>query len=205
MDRRQKLKAKAPPRPKPAESPRPPDILCGGKYRVPWQDYHGTPPGWSRDVLLATYAGLGGRRDLAGDSASVAPHPFLASAIVVGNIADGIVDGDPACIELAVRYIEQRFIISGSGYMRARMAQRLKRAPLTEGQRQRLVRHVLELLAAGDRCLEFRQYLRLLRRQLTDGEKRAYVAMARAAGGYRAEVADYLEAPDRQPWSRRRR
>jgi hypothetical protein len=175
--------------------------LCGGKYKVPWDEYHGIPKGWEGESLLEKYRALGGKLNIVAGCEKHKPHSWPESRCIVENIANGIKANDAACIELSIQYIEQRFIISCSGYIRARMARRLKNASLHEKQRQRLVEHIFELLTTGDRCLEFKQYLRLMRRLITSKERSAFTEAARALGGYSAEVAKYLSAPDRQPWS----
>ena len=86
------------------------------------------------------------------------------------RVADGTRANDPACIELAVRYIELRHIGSYSGYIRARLARALKHAELSEGHRARLHSHFRNLFLRREWSGEFTEYFRLWRRIIRDEE-----------------------------------
>jgi hypothetical protein len=82
---------------------------------------------------------------------------------------------DFACVELAVRYIELRYIGSYSGFIRARLARALKNADISEGQRSRLNRHFSALFHRGEWSQEWRQYFRLWRRIIREQELEALI------------------------------
>jgi hypothetical protein len=136
-------------------------LLCGGKYRVPWDRYHAIPEGWDAPSLEKLHRRLGGEH-------SILPRPlwlqdsdwstYRASLYL---IADGVRDRCAPCGELAVRYIELRYIGSYSGFVRSLLARRLKHGELTLEQRRRLSAHFLHMLTTGDRCDEFRDYVSL--------------------------------------------
>jgi hypothetical protein len=137
--------------------------LWGGKYDVPAEEYRAVPLGWEASALVEAQARLGGEYKVRPRHKYLGTYPFGQYIEVLNHIADGIQARDIGCIELAVRFIESRFIHSYSGYIRARMARRLKHVPLSNDQRRRLSAHFLHLLKTGDRCHEFREYLRLWR------------------------------------------
>jgi hypothetical protein len=163
---------------------------------IPLEVYHGVPEGWHAAEILAVHRRLGGYFNLEGPEASEPGAPswlpdryeWLQYRQALYRVGDGIRANDPACIELAVQYIELRYIGSYSGFIRARLARALKRASLSEDHRSRLNSHFRGLVLRRDWCGEFTEYFRLWRRiirveeltQLLDeirwqpeGEKRA--------------------------------
>ena len=132
-----------------------PPILRGGKYRVPAQVYSAVPSDWDVDALLAEHARLGGSYDIRPLSRRWCDTPFGSYRQVLDHIAEGLKANDSACVELAVRFVECRFIHSYSGYIRSRMARRLKHASFTNEQRQRLSAHFLALLRLGTDVTSF--------------------------------------------------
>ena len=150
----------------------------GGRYRVPLDVYHGVPTGWTASQILDEHQTLGGTFDLTGPRATEPGAPawlpdrdiWLQYRAMLYRVAEGVRTNDPACVELAVRYIELRYIGSYSGFVRARLSRTLKRASLTKGQKARLVAHFLQLIENGERTQEFREYLRLWRKLLVESE-----------------------------------
>lgn len=148
---------------------------------IPLEVYHGVPKGWYADEIIDAHSRLGGTYDIAGAPACEpgAPswmperHEWLQYRETLFHVADGIRAQDLACIELAVQYIEMRYIGSYSGYIRARLSRALKHACLTEEQRQRLSNHFRALLENGEHTVDFREYFKLWRRILTQDEKAA--------------------------------
>jgi hypothetical protein len=157
--------------PSPQPPPRPPGPICwGGWRRVPDEQYHSIPPGWSVEEILIASSALGGTFDLRPVQIPASYHAWLQYRRVMENIAAGVVAHDPASVELAVRYIELHFIGSYSGYLRQGLARRLKHVVLLEEQRVRLSRHFANLLRLGERCYEFTEYLRLWRGRISESE-----------------------------------
>jgi hypothetical protein len=146
--------------------------------RIPLEVYHGVPEGWHAAEILAAHRKLGGSFNLDGPEASEpgAPgwlpdrHAWLQYRQSLYRVADGARANDPSCIELAVRYIELRYIGSYSGFIRARLARALKHAALSEDQRTRLNSHFCSLLLRKDWSGEFAEYFRLWRRIIRDEE-----------------------------------
>lgn len=147
-------------------------ITYGGRFKVALEVFHGVPAGWSQSDLIRTHRELGGRFDITGPEATEPGAPswmpdrknWLQYRATLYRIAEGVDAGDPACIEMAVRYIELRYIGSYSGYIRARLARALKRAALSDGQIHRLTALFRSMVARRDYTQEFPAYLKLWRR-----------------------------------------
>jgi hypothetical protein len=139
---------------------------------IPLEVYHGVPKGWHANEVLAEQRRLNGTFDLQGPEATEpgAPiwlperHAWLQYRATLYRVAAGVRANDPACVELAIRYIELRYIGSYSGYIRARLARALKLAKLSEAQRARLHAHFRSLHLRREWSGEFAEYFRLWRR-----------------------------------------
>ena len=70
--------------------------------------------------------------------------------------------GDPSGAELLIGFLEADPFFFRSGYLKADVAQYLKRAPLTEAQQERLRRVVVQIVSNRD-GREFRRYCHLAR------------------------------------------
>jgi hypothetical protein len=127
------------------------------------------PEGWYAPDILREHAKLGGTSSLAGPEATEPDAPswlperraWLQYRQMLYRISSGISAGDPACIELAVRFIELWYIGSYSGYIRSRLYRRLKRARISGEQARRLDAHFWSLALAGTHSYEFKDYVRL--------------------------------------------
>ena len=139
---------------------------------IPLEIYHGVPSGWRAQEIIEEHARLGGSFDLKGPDASEpgapswlpARYDWLQYRETLRRVAEGMVVGDAACVELAIRFIELRYIGSYSGFIRSVLSRRLKHCSLTQAQHERLHAHFSALVIAEDRCDEFRDYLGLWRR-----------------------------------------
>lgn len=152
--------------------------LFGGKYCVPLEVYHGVPPDWTASRILAEHERLGGVFNLHGPRATEPGSPnwlpdrnnWLQYRAALRRLATGVRANDPACVELAVRYIELRYIGSYSGYLRALLSRSLKNATLTNSQKNRLIEHFLNLVVREERTEEFREYIKLWRKLISKNE-----------------------------------
>uniref|UniRef100_UPI003752542A hypothetical protein n=1 Tax=Armatimonas sp. TaxID=1872638 RepID=UPI003752542A len=114
-------------------------ITYGGRFKVSLETYHGVPTGWSKTELIIAHRTLGGSFDIGSPSWLPDRSPswlpdrknWLQYRTTLYKIAEGVRAKDPACIELAVRYIELRYIGSYSGYLRTHLARGLKHASLS--------------------------------------------------------------------------
>jgi hypothetical protein len=144
----------------------------GGKHDLTFEEYHSVPARWSAEGLEQQRIALGGTFDL-----GYRGHPRAHQSMWY-NLADGVRAGDSACIELAVRFIEDRFISSYSGFARTKIARALKHAPLSREQRARLSLHFLQLLEKGDRTEEFSEYLRVWPRVISTVDRKLALELA---------------------------
>jgi hypothetical protein len=136
---------------------------------IPLEIYHGVPKSWSRPELVALHKSLGGIFPIANTEATEPGAPpwmpdrynWLQYRETLRGIARGMNAGEPACIELAIRYIELNYFGSYSGFLRARFARLLKSQSLSRPQISRLNSH-FEFLIKSKQCFEeFREYNKL--------------------------------------------
>ena len=141
--------------------------------------YHGVPKGWYTHEVLAEHARLGGTFDLSGPKATEPGAPcwmpersaWLQYRATLYRVGDGVAAKDPACIELAIRYIELRYIGSYSGFVRSLLSRRLKHVHLSAAQQIRLHEHFRRLVLTGERSDELRDYISLWRLIITDEQR----------------------------------
>ena len=173
--------------------------------KIPLEIYHGVPKGWYANEIAAEHARLGGTFSIAGPEATEPGAPswmpernaWLQYRGTLYRVGDGIAFGDPACVELAIRYIELRYIGSYSGFVRALFSRRLKHVVLSDSQRIRLHRHFAALVLNDERTDEFRDYVKLWRRIVTDKELEDFLGVLRAQpdGERRAQELEALLRP----------
>ncbi len=129
------------------------------------------PKGWYAAETIAEHTRLDGKFPIGRPKTSEPGAPdwppdenaWLLYRATLYRVADGVGKNDPACVELAIRYIELRYIGSYSGFIRSLLSRGLKHATLIVSQTQRLHDHFLTLVLRGERTEEFRQYLTLWR------------------------------------------
>ena len=151
---------------------------------IPLEGYHGVPKGWYAKDILAEHTRLGGKYDINGAEATEPGAPtwmperkaWLQYRQTLYRIADGVRANDPACIELAIRYIELRYMGSYSGFVRSLLSRRLKHVRLSSEQQKRLHEHFRSLVLTGERTEEFRDYLKLWRLFITQNQKTELVS-----------------------------
>ncbi len=139
---------------------------------VPLEIYHGVPAGWSSSEVIALHQSLGGKFPISGADATEPGAPqwlpdrynWLQYRETLRRIGDGVKAGDPACVELAIRYIELDYFGSYSGFMKSRFARLLKSRDLSSSQVDRL-NECFATLIKSDRCFEeFKEYNKLRKR-----------------------------------------
>ena len=137
------------------------------------------PKGWYAAETIAEHTRLDGKFPIGRPKTSEPGAPdwppdenaWLLYRATLYRVADGVRENDPACVELAIRYIKLRYIGSYSGFIRSLLSRRLKHATLVVLQTQRLHDHFLILVLRGERTEEFRQYLTLWRHILTKEQR----------------------------------
>lgn len=83
---------------------------------------------------------------------------------VMDRVIEGIEAGDLACAELGVEFIETNDSFAFGRILKSNVARALRRTTLTEVQKERIRRRVVEMLEAGYLPREFRQYAKLARK-----------------------------------------
>lgn len=139
---------------------------------LPAKVYHGVPQGWSSADIAKQHAAIGACHGLVVPEETEPGAPswlpdrynWLQYRATVRALVDGIREKCPACIELAIRCIELDYIGSYSGYLKAKLARTLYRAPIDPQQADRLIRHFDTLAATGQRRHEWGSFQRLLER-----------------------------------------
>ena len=179
------------------------------------RDYNG-PGRWSREAIQARYGELAQRLrvlvplDLqplevtAGDNHWVYP--------VMHRVIEGINRCDVACIELGVEFIEEDSRFPFGRILKGNTARALRRAELTDAQKERVRRRVVEMLVAGHTPREYRQYAKLVRKiglgdwwarteDRLDLEKpyvrKYYLYFRKFVLGNKSSRAEPIAAPDR--------
>jgi len=130
-------------------------------------DYNGSGF-WGVDAVLLRYAryarryGIAMPRDL---------KPLLHSANdkqwiypIMDRVIEGIQSGDPACADLGVEFIEENASFTFGRILKSNTARALRRAALTDEQKERIRKRITEMLEAGYLPREFRQYAKLARK-----------------------------------------
>ena len=128
-----------------------------------------SPPGWTKAEMLIAHRNMRGEFSIdIGMNYRCASVPMSDECRrwheyheTLQRVVDGARANDAACVELAVRYIEQRHIVSGSGYNRTRLVQSLKNADLLDQQKEHLNRHFISIVEHRDFTKGFRYDLRL--------------------------------------------
>jgi hypothetical protein len=83
---------------------------------------------------------------------------------VMDCVIEGIEAGDSGCAELGIEFIETSDSFAFGMIIKSNVARALRRTPLTEAQKERIRRRVVEMLEAGYLPREFRQYAKLARK-----------------------------------------
>ena len=146
---------------------------------IPLTIYHAVPPGWRSHQVIEQHAQLQPAHELTVPCVTEPGSPpwlpdrkeWLQYRAALYEVARGVAAGDPACIELAIRFIEERYLGSYSGFIREKLARRLATAQLTDTQKARLQRHFEKLVFEQERTQEFRAYAKVWRRIISSTQR----------------------------------
>jgi len=83
---------------------------------------------------------------------------------VMDRVIEGIEQGDLACAQLGVEFIETSESFAFGMIIKSNVARALRRVTLTEAQKERIRKRVVEMLMTGYLPREFRQYAKLVRK-----------------------------------------
>jgi hypothetical protein len=131
------------------------------------RDYNGSGR-WSCRAIQAYYDQLARRLQVSVHS-DLKPKELVSADVhwvypVMYRVIEGIGRGDVACIEIGVEFIEEDQTFPFGRILKSNTARALRRAELTESQRERIRKRVMEMLIAGHTPREYRQYAKLARK-----------------------------------------
>jgi hypothetical protein len=130
-------------------------------------DYNGTDF-WSVDEVRARYTKYACRfqitepRKLSPVVHSNGDKQWIYS--VMDAVIEGIEHGDLACAELGIEFIEEDRLFAFGRILKSNTARALRRASLTDAQKERIRKRVVEMLGRRYLPREYRQYAKLARK-----------------------------------------
>jgi len=129
-------------------------------------DYNGDGH-WTRSGILARYARYAATlettpRDLSPEESSNDCRQWVYP--VMHKVIEGIADGDPACIQLGIEFIEEDAKFPFGKTLKSNTARALRRSTLSKPHKQRIRQRVFGMLRIGRVPREFREYARLVRK-----------------------------------------
>ena len=130
-------------------------------------DYNGKGL-WSVDAVLKRYTeytrvfDINEPRDLTPFAHSTPECKWIYP--VMDRVIEGIEEGDLGCAELGIEFIQTNDSFPFGKIIKSNVARALRRTTLTEAQKERIRRRVVEMLETGYLPREFRQYAKLARK-----------------------------------------
>ena len=130
-------------------------------------DYNGTGF-WSVDQILSRYAQyvkkyqIHAPRDLSPLVHNEANKRWIYP--VMDHVIEGIEAGDQACAEIGIEFIEEDQPFTFGRILKSNAARALRRMELTEEQKDRIRKRVVEMLGRRYLPREYRQYAKLVRK-----------------------------------------
>jgi hypothetical protein len=129
-------------------------------------DYNGDGP-WSREAILDRYARYAAELGVVGRDLSPLEQKEQGRHWVypvMEKVIEGIDAGDPACVRLGIEFIEEDARFAFGKILKSNTARALRRATLSDEQRERIRRRVFSMLRAGHVPHEFREYAKLAKK-----------------------------------------
>jgi hypothetical protein len=159
-------------------------------------DYNGEGC-WSRAEVLTRYARYAAEMGIVARDLSPIEHSERGRHWVypvMEKVIEGIKAGDPACVRLGIEFIEEDAKFPFGKTLKSNAARALRRASLSDEQKQRIRRRVFGLLRAGHIPHEYREYAKLLRKVGFDASE---VPEVDASNPYVARFRSYFEMASR--------
>jgi hypothetical protein len=129
-------------------------------------DYNGDGR-WTRKAILERYTRYAAELGIVACDLSPAERTERGRHWVypvMEKVIQGIEAGDSACVRLGIEFIEEDARFPFGKLLKSNTARSLRRAPLSDEQRQRIRRRVLGMLRAGHVPHEFREYAKLVKK-----------------------------------------
>lgn len=160
-------------------------------------DYNGQGR-WGREAIVERYGRYAAELGISLRDLSPTEHTERGRRWVypvMNRVIEGIEGGDAACVRIGIEFIEEDGGFAFGAILKSNTARALRRAPLLEGQKQRIRRRVFDMLRAGNVPHEYREYAKLGRRIGFDlGE----VPVLEEAGRRAARFLDYFRGAARE-------
>ena len=161
--------------------------------------YHEVPPVWTANHLIETYARLVKSFHVRSPRVLGIPgpirHALVESRLVLHQLSLGIKANDQACIWLSAQFLASASYFSGSGYLKAAMARRLKHGFLDEQTKDIVRKGILDLWSEGLYRHEWREYHGLLRSVGLGPYRKQFEAILRTCHpGTRRYIRSLLDA-----------
>jgi hypothetical protein len=129
-------------------------------------DYNGEGR-WTREAILSRYAAYARQFHIEPRDISPAEHSEPGRRWVypvMNKVIEGIEADDAACVRIGIEFIEEDAKFPFGKILKSNTARALRRASLSEEQKQRVRRRVFGMLRAGHVPHEYREYARLVRK-----------------------------------------
>lgn len=130
-------------------------------------DYNGSGS-WSREAIQTRYHELAQRLHVTNPS-DLRPRELTSTDghwvyPVMERVIEGIEQGDAACIELGVEFIQEDQFFPFGRLLKSRTARALRRAKLTKYQIETIRKRVTEMLIKSNTPREYKEYAKLVRK-----------------------------------------
>lgn len=130
-------------------------------------DYNGSGS-WSREAIQTRYHELAQRLHVTNPS-DLRPRELTSADghwvyPVMERVIEGIEQGDAACIELGVEFIQEDQFFPFGRLLKSRTARALRRAKLTKYQIETIRKRVTEMLIKSNTPREYKEYAKLVRK-----------------------------------------
>jgi hypothetical protein len=129
-------------------------------------DYNGEGR-WSRAEILRRYSSLASQLGVSPRDLSPIEHEERGRKWVypvMSEVIEGIEAGDAACVVIGIEFIEEDARFPFGKILKSNTARALRRANLTDDQKERIRRRVFAMLRDGHVPHEYKEYAKLVRR-----------------------------------------
>ncbi|MCL4678969.1 MAG: hypothetical protein KJ017_10320 [Alphaproteobacteria bacterium] len=128
------------------------------------ENYYNPPACWQHAALVENYLRLAKTYKV--QSPLSFPEDqglrFRQHIDTLNRLSDRIKENDAAAISICIDFVITPVMFCYSGYIRARMAARLKAAVLSETQKHHIRKGLLKIFESGDYNFEYNQFVKLL-------------------------------------------
>jgi hypothetical protein len=152
---------------------------------------------WTREAILSRYEAYADELRIAPRDIAPAEHSGGGRRWVypvMTKVVEGIAAGDVACVRIGIEFIEEDSKFPFGKILKSNTARALRRASLSEEQKQRVRRRIFGMLRAGHVPHEYREYARLVRKIGFDASE---IPQVDTANRFAMRFRSYFEAAAR--------